>query len=65
MKIWDMNSGQCIRSLPGYAPAVLSRDGRYAISGGPTGEFSIWAVHCNDKPYGAPYQICRDIAVSG
>ncbi len=65
LKIWNMATGQCLRSLPGYAPAALSRDGRFAISGGPTGEFCVWAVYLNDSPYAAPYQICRDEALTG
>lgn len=60
MKIWDIATGQCLRSLQSFAPTALSHDGRYAMSGSPTGDFQVWSVHCGVKPFQAPYLIARE-----
>lgn len=59
IKIWDIASGQCLRSFQGHAPLALSRDGHFAISGGKQGEFKIWTVCVDDSPFPAQYFLSR------
>lgn len=60
IKIWDIATGQCLRSLRGHAPAALSLDGRYIITGKKNGTFRVWAVNLDAPPLTAPYLICRE-----
>jgi serine/threonine protein kinase len=59
IKIWDIITGQCLRSLKGHAPVALSRDGHFAISAGARGEFKLWATHIDESPFLAQPMICR------
>ncbi|MCH8204672.1 MAG: protein kinase [Candidatus Hydrogenedentes bacterium] len=59
IKVWDIQTGQCLRSLQGHAPAALSRDGRYAITAGKRGDFKIWAVHIDGPSFPAQYVLCE------
>ncbi len=59
IKVWDVSTGQCLKSLQGHAPVSLSKDGQFAISCGAHGEFKLWAVHIGDPPYPAQYVLCR------
>ncbi|MCH7909997.1 MAG: hypothetical protein IIB38_10315, partial [Candidatus Hydrogenedentes bacterium] len=61
VKIWDIQSGQCIRSLQGHAPAGLSRDGRSAIFIGSGGALNVWSVNIHERPFSAPFILCQDI----
>ena len=60
LKIWDVKSGQCIRSLSGTAPLALSQDGRYCVTGDTHGVLKSWQVHLDQQPLIAPFMICRD-----
>jgi WD40 repeat protein/serine/threonine protein kinase len=33
LRLWDVSTGQCLRTFEGHAPLALSPDGRYALSG--------------------------------
>jgi WD40 repeat protein/serine/threonine protein kinase len=59
MKVWEISTGQCLKSLQGHAPISLSRDGQYAISCGAHGEFKLWSVHIGDPPFPAQYVLCK------
>ncbi len=59
IKVWDISTGQCLKSLQGHAPINLSHDGQYAISGGAHGEFKLWSVHIGDPPFPAQYVLCK------
>lgn len=61
IKVWDVYTGQCLRSLQGHAPTSLSRDGRFAISSGKVGDFKIWAVYIDEPPFPAQYVLCNGI----
>jgi hypothetical protein len=58
--MWDMKTGQCIRSLQGTAPVALSQDGRYCLTGDDAGVLKCWQVHLDEAPLIAPFVICRD-----
>lgn len=60
LKIWDIKTGQCIRSLPGTAPLALSQDGRFCFTGDTGGILKAWKVHLDEAPLIAPFVICRD-----
>ncbi|MBL7647285.1 MAG: serine/threonine protein kinase [Candidatus Hydrogenedentes bacterium] len=60
LKMWDMKTGQCIRSLQGTAPVSLSQDGRYCLTGDEAGVLKCWQVHLDEAPLIAPFVICRD-----
>jgi WD40 repeat protein len=60
VKIWNVRTGQCLRSFRGFGPVKLGRDGRFAICAGFNGVFQILAVHCDEPPLAAPHVICRD-----
>ena len=60
VKIWDIESGQCIRSLQGHAPAGLSRDGRFAVFTGSGGALNVWSVNIHERPFFAPFILCQD-----
>ena len=60
LKMWDMKTGQCIRSLQGTAPVALSQDGRYCLTGDEAGVLKCWQVHLDEAPLIAPFVICRD-----
>ncbi len=60
VKIWNVRTGQCLRSFRGFGPVKLGRDGRFAICAGFNGAFQILAVHCDEPPLAAPHVICRD-----
>lgn len=60
MKMWDIKTGQCIRSLQGTAPVALSQDGRYCVTGDAHGVFKSWQVNLDETPLIAPFMICRD-----
>ncbi len=59
IKVWEIQTGQSIRSLQGHAPIALSRDGRYAISAGTSGDFKVWSVHVDGPPFPAQYVLCQ------
>jgi WD40 repeat protein len=59
LKVWDIHSGQCLRSFQGHAPVSLSRDGRYAISCGKHGEFKVFSVHIVDTPFPSQFLLCK------
>ena len=59
IRLWDIHKGQCLRTLPGRAPAAMSRDGRYALSGAPNGMITVWATHCGEETFAAPFMVCR------
>jgi serine/threonine protein kinase len=61
LKVWDVRTGQCLRSFQGHAPLSLSRDGQYAISCGKHGEFKVWAVHIVDTPFPAQFALCKGV----
>ena len=61
IKVWDVHTAQCLRSLQGHAPAALSRDGRYAISSGKTGNFKVWAVQIDEASFPAQYVLCEGL----
>ncbi len=58
IKVWDISTGQCLKSLQGHAPLNLSRDGQFAISCGAHGEFKLWSAHIGDPPFPAQYVLC-------
>lgn len=60
LKIWDIKTGQCIRSLSGTAPVALSEDGRYCATGDDAGVLKSWQLHLEEAPLIAPFVICRD-----
>ena len=60
LKMWDLKTGQCIRSLQGTAPVALSQDGRYCLTGDGAGVLKCWQVHLDEAPLIAPFMICRD-----
>lgn len=60
MKVWDIRTGQCIRSLKAYAPIHLSPDGTHAISCGAHGDFTVWSLNVNEPIFNAKPMICRD-----
>jgi WD40 repeat protein len=59
IKIWNVKTGQCLRSLRGRTPLSLSSDGRFAISQGKRGNIKIWALGRYGRALTAPYYICR------
>lgn len=61
MKLWDVERGQCLYTFPARAPVALSRDGRYALSGGMGGSLRLWYMHCDVKSIPAPYALCRSV----
>ncbi|MFP6584279.1 MAG: serine/threonine-protein kinase [Candidatus Hydrogenedentota bacterium] len=59
MKVWDIETGQCIRSLKANAPIQLTPDGTHAISGGAHGDFTVWALHMDERIFTANPMICH------
>jgi len=60
LKLWDLKSGQCIRSLSGTAPVALSDNGRFCVTGDESGMLKYWHIHLDEAPLVAPFMICRD-----
>ena len=60
LKIWDLKTCQCIRSLTGTAPVALSQDGRYCVTGDSGGVLKSWQMNLDEAPLIAPFVICRD-----
>ena len=48
VKIWDVDTGKCIRSIEGHEGEVtagaLSRDGKWLLSSGRDGTLIVWAM---------------------
>ncbi len=65
LRLWDIHKGQCLRTLPGHAPAAMSRGGRYAVSGSPDGMLTVWATHCDEDTFSAPFMVCRERVLAG
>lgn len=59
IKIWNLQTGQCIRSLHGYAPLAISGDGEKGISGGGHGDFHQWHLELDTQGFEASPMICR------
>jgi len=59
MKVWRLDSGQCLRSLMGQAPIALRRDGGCALSTDSDGTLRVWSTHCFDRHYVAPYLLYK------
>ncbi len=60
MKIWNLKTGQCIRSLRGGSPFSLSQNGRYCMTGDQQGVLRCWQLYLDDVPPIAPFMICQD-----
>ncbi len=60
LKLWDLQLGQCLRTLGGRAPACLSKNGQYGISASSPGHVRLWALHCAHPTFPAPYMLCRE-----
>lgn len=62
LKLWDMATGMCLRTLEGHAYPVISvscsADGRFALSGSADGTLKLWNV---DYIYHAPLVASRVI----
>ena len=65
MKIWNLQTGQCVRSLRGTAPLALSQNGRYCVTGDPSGALHCWQLYLDYTPPIAPYMICRNFIENG
>lgn len=65
MKIWNLETGQCVRSLRGTAPLALSQNGRYCVTGDPSGTLHCWQLYLDYTPPIAPYMICRNFIENG
>lgn len=59
IKVWNLETGQCIRSIQGYAPIALSLEGEYAISAGTQGDFTFWNLFLEAQGYTVSPMICR------
>ncbi|WP_390881522.1 WD40 repeat domain-containing protein [Aliarcobacter cryaerophilus] len=55
IKIWDFNSGKCLKSFNGYlgnaCSLAISPDGKYIISGSNNETINIWNLNSNKNIY--------------
>lgn len=49
IKVWDVQTGQEIWTLPGFFPITLSRDGKLLVSGGTNYTIKVWDVQTGQE----------------
>ncbi len=55
LKLWDVSTGQCLRTFEGHSPVILSADGRYVLSGGDRPK--LWEINIKAHSYKSELQV--------
>lgn len=58
-KLWNLLTGQCLRSMRLHGPTALTRDGDTAAGVANRHVLEVWRVQLDSPPFNAPYYVCR------